>query len=600
MNPVAIFTPVEAVFEDVEGNFPTFRMLLADLSLTDTLFWCARLNLIVSNPLIADHIAKQQYGLNIFFTTEEINKVNLFVREHGGATKVTVFFRGQLLELLRWACLLCEDKSNDGRSFEDPQIRRKFAQALLIAGQLWGQRIYGSRFSLNGGIDLARLRGLGAMRGAMAETSSGINPLQALGRGQILFAEHFPRQYPAFADEFLDITGISVADYYVCLTAMTANFLNRTPELIQKGAVYSGVFDINSYANSVRDELKTLFSKYAYLESQTPQELRGALWGNVELNQLNGSESYELKPLRQRPILRVSDGRAIIMDPVFYTEKATVGPLFFLATSLPKGKVNELFGAFGKTFEAYANEIFERMYPARTGLANRFTKNLKGRDQSGQEIEISDGYLEDVSEAAFFEMKAVWIRDNVILDDNHDLYLDHLKERYGQSSTAQDRIKGYAQIARAIKKISQGQGFPNEVDIFRITRVYPVLLVYDSLLDTPVGCSFLNSEFSALLEPDEILPSGFMRKGQLLVAPLIIMTIDELEALETSVRHFRLLDLFRDYTDQCADRITSLHNFIAATEPYKRQMYANQEVAQRADELLKTTSQKLFPKANPS
>jgi hypothetical protein len=67
MNPVGVFISVGEIFEGTENTFQTFRLLLNDLSLTDTLFWCSRLNLIVSNPLITDHAVKQQYGLNIFF-----------------------------------------------------------------------------------------------------------------------------------------------------------------------------------------------------------------------------------------------------------------------------------------------------------------------------------------------------------------------------------------------------------------------------------------------------------------------------------------------------------------------------------------------------
>ena len=138
MNPISVFIPVENVFEGTDSTFQVFRSLLDDLSLTDTLFWSARLNLVVSNPLISDHMLKQQYVLNIFFTHEEITKVNRFVQEHGGVSNVAIFFRGQLLELLRWVCLFCEDKPNDGRSFDDPETRRIFAKALLIAGSLWG------------------------------------------------------------------------------------------------------------------------------------------------------------------------------------------------------------------------------------------------------------------------------------------------------------------------------------------------------------------------------------------------------------------------------------------------------------------------------
>ena len=74
--------------------------------------------------------------------------MNSFVKDHGGIDKVTVFFRGQLLEVIRWACLFCQDQPDDGRTFENPEIRRIFAQVLLMAGDLWGQRVFGDRFLL--------------------------------------------------------------------------------------------------------------------------------------------------------------------------------------------------------------------------------------------------------------------------------------------------------------------------------------------------------------------------------------------------------------------------------------------------------------------
>src|SRR5437879_7222959 len=121
MNPVGVFIPLEDVFEGTENSFQTFRSLLEDLSLTDTLFWCARLNLIVSNPVISNHVVKQQYGLNAIFTPDEISKINNFVEEHDSAANVAVFFRSQLLELLRWVCLFCKDHPNDGVTFDDPE-----------------------------------------------------------------------------------------------------------------------------------------------------------------------------------------------------------------------------------------------------------------------------------------------------------------------------------------------------------------------------------------------------------------------------------------------------------------------------------------------
>ena len=74
--------------------------------------------------------------------------MNSFVKDHGGIDKVTVFFRGQLLEVIRWACLFCQDQPDDGRTFENPEIRRIFAQVLLMAGDLWVKGYSGIVFLL--------------------------------------------------------------------------------------------------------------------------------------------------------------------------------------------------------------------------------------------------------------------------------------------------------------------------------------------------------------------------------------------------------------------------------------------------------------------
>jgi hypothetical protein len=433
------------------------------------------------------------------------------------------------------------------------------------------------------------------MRGAIAGTSCGIDPAHALGRGHAICGDYFLQSYPDFAVEFATKTGMSVADYYLCISAMMANYLYRMPEMVSRGEPYSAIFNVDTFSDSIAPELRPLFSKYIFLESQTPAELRASLWGQSTPANLTGNEPYDLKALRERPILRVSDGRAIIIDPVLYTEKATVGPLFLLTAGLANKKSNQIFGAFGSSFEVYVNKIFERMYPDANGLlTKRFTKNLGGRDRAGNKIEIADGYLQDISEAALFETKAVWVRDGVILDDNHELYLDQLKERYGQSPRSDERAKGYAQLARAITNIARDEWTTVDADFGRVKKIYPILLVHDPLIDTPVVCNFLNTEFCKLLEPDEVIPSGLLRKRHLLIAPLIIMTVDELEALEISVRHFRLIDLFRDYTVSCPDRIVSLHNFIAATEPYKSKIYANPMLTSKATKLLEETRQKLF------
>jgi hypothetical protein len=57
---------------------------------------------------------------------------------------------------------------------------------------------------------------------------------------------------------------------------------------------------------------------------------------------------------------------------------------------------------------------------------------------------------------------------------------------------------------------------------------------------------------------------GHTQIGEFTVAPLTVMTINDLEILEYSVREFSLGELLRDYSLECPDRFMSLHNFMAS------------------------------------
>jgi hypothetical protein len=373
MANTGVFVPVSEVFPGVSSDFDTFRDRLARLSRTDTLFWCARFNLIISNPANTDHRGKQQYVISMCLGTEETERLNRFTQRHGSADKMVVFFRGQLLELLRWASLLCEDHPDDGDTFERPEMQRAFAEAALIASDLWAQRIYRDRMSLKDGVATARRRVLASVRQSIAETSSGMEPLLSLGRGKALIGDGLATLYPSLREEFRSKTGLSLDDYYMCLAAVMTHFMDITPENVE--AKSRGIFNVNSICRDV-PAIAPLVAAYLQLESQTSDELRAALHDSPQ----DGAPPPAYRPLRVRPILRVPDGRAIIMDPVFYAEKAAVGPLFVVSEGADRRTSAVLFGAFGRAFESYAGDLLRSMYlkPA-AGLVDRLTLKPQAR-----------------------------------------------------------------------------------------------------------------------------------------------------------------------------------------------------------------------------
>ena len=559
-NQVGVFIPVSEVFPSIQSDFETFKALLKDLSLTDTLFWCARINLIITNPLEKEHILRQRVAIDKFLTKNEIEAVNRFALTHGDANRVTVFFRGQLLELMRWTLLYCRNHPNDGKTFEDPNTRRKFVQAALIASDLWAKWVYGNRFSLEDGIDIARERSLGAIRKAIEGTSLCPELTRSFGRGQTIFIDYFRKQYGLLDSEFQSKVGLSIEDYFKCLLIITTHFVNPKSN-------NTGIFNAKTFADST--PLKDVFQKYIAFESQSVDEFKNALWNHAgKIKDQDEMVFYDYLPMRERPILCAEDNRAIILDPIFYSEKASIGPLFILTKGETRRKANEVFTAFGKAFENYSCNILNKMFPDTNGSKQLFC-NLKKEDLNRKELEI-DACIKKDHELVIFEIKAVWIREDKILNEDYQEYLQHLREKYGvvrqQGDPKQQKIKGVGQLARILNNISLEKFQKENNEFSQIKTVYPILLVYDSFLTAPVYGNFLASEFEELLQPDAKKDSGELIKSNLKIHPLIVMTIEDLENLELSVRHFVFHDLLSDYSKFCSDRLMSLKNYIAYSD----------------------------------
>src|SRR5271169_4219837 len=229
LSDVSVFVPVDAIWPGLRSDEATLLGLLAGLSRDDTLFWSARVNTTVTGHGALDVQARQQRVLDQLLSSEEIEKINLFAREYGGAKRVVVFFRGQILELIRWAARYCTNGPEDGNTFSDSEVRRRFVQAALIAGTFWSQRTYGDRLSLQGGTEVARQRALGAFRKGMEEADLAPHLGITLGRGWSLFTQYFPLRYPSFAQEFITVTQLTVEQYFVCVTGLAMHTCLDTP-----------------------------------------------------------------------------------------------------------------------------------------------------------------------------------------------------------------------------------------------------------------------------------------------------------------------------------------------------------------------------------
>lgn len=569
---VGLYVPAGEVFPEINGTFDELSDLLRKLPRQETLFTCAHLNLVVSNP-VDTKFNQQQYVLSWFLTPEQVDRVNQFASKHHGQHRTSVMFRGQLLELMRWASLLCLPEIPNGRIDVEFEARNDFARAALICSGIWAQRVYGQRFGFDQQkSDESKRQSLGAVRNAVVESWDGLNPSRAASRGQALFFDYLPNVYPEFPELFKEVTGLSLEQYFDCWNAIIGNYL-PTPVQIDKNR--NGVisrdpkFDIQAVSVQ-RPQMQGVWDTFFGLEAQTIDELTTAMSDGNPKRTPEVSHAYPYKALRSRPILRAADGKAILMDPAFCTDKLAHGPLFYFQAHKALLRSNrEPMASFGKAFEQYVNAQLDGMFnPKSTVLAKRFTPNPLGKDRKGNIVEVLDGVLNDAAKgpvysihhAVFFQTKANWLVDEDHFDDDPERYANKLLDKYANHPGS-----GLRQLFDAIAKLEKGDLIPDDPSILQPTLIYPVIAAYDSLLDAPVHAHLLAERFEQLLQPDEKLANGNMRKGSKIILPLIVLTVDTLEDLESSVRDFPFVDLLKDYNRDCPERAISLKTYVGST-----------------------------------
>ncbi len=277
----------------------------------------------------------------------------------------------------------------------------------------------------------------------------------------------------------------------------------------------------------------------------------------------------------------------MVPDPIAFVQSMFAGLLFaILARTSNDGSV---FNAYGKAFERYACSIMERIYPD-SSLHKRFVPDVEITASDRTQFQI-DACLNDLHEVVVFEMKAVFLREDIIISNDNEAFLDHLRERYVQDQEGDP--KGVLQLSRIAEYISQGKLNIPDCGTVRPTTIYPVLVVNDNYIDTELISNFLANEFVTALGHTLSQKADDFIVGDLRVKQLIILTIDDLETLESSFKSFALIDLLKEYSCECPERLMSIHNYVSYSR-FGKMLIHNQSIASRASDLIKEAKEVVF------
>lgn len=512
----------------------------------------------------------QYFSINISEKVHHNFQKNLFNKILNDEKKI--FFPGQIFELIRWLTLYGSDKVNDGETFNDSNVRTDFFKALLYSAEFWDKNTNEFLHELPKEILITNELRLNSLRTCRLNNfgtdnnGPGLKPDFALERGYYFFTTlinkiSFNLQYKDFEKTFSDATNLSLFEYQEAIALLGyMQFKITHPESIlsQKNA---SIFDINSFLSKVPEYQKKFQPKletYLNLESQTTEELKE-----------NSEDIYNfILSLREKPIFRTIDGRFCILAPVFFIERATVGPLFIVSKNDKKTAAN-VFSNFGKIFEEYIREIFERMIPRSNILYSPYISD-------NVEIDTVLNYTEHI---IISETKATWINDKPLYKSSEE-YLNELNLKY-----CSEKDKGIYQLARKVKEFIDGV-WGNEFSNNKI--IFPVLIIHNRFDNSPIHSNFFNVKFTSKLKellnlPDEI---DCMQVNSYTIKPLIVITVDDLEAIESIVTtnhqdNKSFINFIVEYDNFSNDRNTSFHNFIALNDLAAENNFLSERVKER-------------------
>jgi hypothetical protein len=591
---IILQVPVDTLFPDEHSTFDRLRSLLGNLNKTDTLFWIARLNLILSNPNHDDALDKQRYIVEHFLMHDEVARLNRFITENA-RMNISLLLRPALLELSRWVIIHCPDEPDSLETFNSSEVRTCFIKCALISAKIWADRMY------QNGIEAENYQYLPLLRKNAEQNQLSAPMWKMIARGKHLFTKCISRFYPNIHKEFHDATGLTIDEYYSCAIMILSQYCDVTPEKVRIDNNKCGGFRLDSMLDQSTRKAKHIMEQYMLFDSQAPGMANASL---LEMNPdaQNPSVEIDLMHFIHHPIIR-SEGKhkmGIVMDLVSYSKKVSMAP-FFALMKLHKNntdRMEKIKRCLGSAFEeSYVHDLLVSMFSCTNDCRLVSSPKLylnQGEQTASMEVQLCDFAIIRGSDLLLIEVKASLISDAKVRLDSPDVYKTEVLNKFGR--TSKKRALGVGQLVEAICKLSGGNWKSEEIDTKSIKHIYSILLCYDELVPIFGQIDLFAKKFLSALNPDSLFPgTAHMQKGRFVCTPLVVMSIDELENLQNSGRYFSLFDLLSDYTRNPNDRPDSISAFIKDQSTDSRyKFFYNQPMIDRTIDALHTAGELFF------
>jgi hypothetical protein len=542
---VTNWIPFDKVFDD-EPSPDHLKEVLGRMNFESVLYRLALTNGITSAFDIGGQKDIQSLALNQIALSDEVKaRINEYFLS---TANPWVLQRRGLLELLKWSALY----SIDGESHERTD---DFLFSTMCAAELATPRHDSLLAGSPSDSSLLRIKkSLPAVREMALFGYPAWYALHSLGRAKIILLDDM-FQNDGFEAEFVKNTsstsrqGLSLADFYTCVAGVACMGLGAGARKAGEYLFHFTIDNLCAGCPEFRPKLETFFEHF----SISPDFIR------KQLKKMKAEEFFDFKLFRQRPILRLSDGRFILLDRIFFQDMMACGPMFKI---LNLDTDNRVFGEFGNSFERYCYKVVSyhhgRMKDRNieNGVLSRNRQIVVDSHKTAELCDISVSYENSL---VMIEAKGVWLRDDKLKPMDYEIFWEELSSKYGVAEGHRD--KGVGQLARSIKYLADGlkvhaSTAESTIDNSSLERIFPVLLVHDSLLHAEGFIpAALAGEFAILMGLEDAPANGwFYYQGashRFQVMNLVIISITDLERLVAAkINNFSWLGHLKKYASQ--------------------------------------------------
>ena len=314
---------------------------------------------------------------------------------------------------------------------------------------------------------------------------------------------------------FTHATGLTLKDYQYLILRILQVYLNFSPKEILSGE------DL-LVDTKPSPTLTSLYEKLIPHTCISIDELRD------EAEKPSGLKN-EFRLWRKYPLIKVSENRILCMDIGFLLDKLQTGVFWTILEQLnkiEKSKGNNFIASWGEVFARYTSSILKNGIDAQTPPIEKYIISPKYVQK--EETECTDIAVCGDDTLILLECKAAILRADTKFSGNFDKFYTELKEKIIIGSDTEG-AKGVKQLCNAIKSLTHldetKRQKVEEIDISKVKKIYPVLVLSDRIFSVLCMNWLLNSEFQDMMD-------GVNLMGHVKIMPLTVLTIEDIELLE--------------------------------------------------------------------